>query len=52
MDVKKILGIAAIALVAFFLISAPNEASSLVTNILGMLKDAANAVVTFVQSLF
>lgn len=52
MNVKKILGIVGVALVAFFLISQPDQASNLVTNILDMLRNAANAVVTFVTSLF
>ncbi len=52
MNLKKLLTWAAVALVLFFLISAPTQASSLVDNILSMLKNAAEAVVTFVQTLF
>lgn len=52
MDVKKILGLVAVALVAFFLITQPDQSAALVTNILGMLKDGANAVITFVTSIF
>lgn len=52
MNLKKILTWAAVALVLFFLISAPTQASGLVDNILTMLKNAAEAIVTFVRSLF
>lgn len=52
MNLKKLLVWAGIALVVFFLVSAPTQASHLVTNILDMLKGAATALVTFVRSLF
>jgi hypothetical protein len=52
MNLKKLLTWAAVALVLFFLISAPTQASHLVDSILTMLKNAAEALVTFVQSLF
>jgi hypothetical protein len=51
-NLKKLLIWGAIALVLFFLISAPQEASNLVSNVLNMLKGAATALVTFVRSLF
>jgi hypothetical protein len=51
-NLKKLLTYAAIALVLFFLISAPTQASGLVTNILNLLKNGAESIVTFVQSLF
>ncbi|HEX5118725.1 MAG TPA: hypothetical protein VGG05_28030 [Pseudonocardiaceae bacterium] len=51
-NLKKLLTWAGIALVLFFLISAPTQASGLVTNILDLLKNGAEAIVTFVQSLF
>lgn len=52
MNLKKLLIWAAVALVLFFLISAPTQASGLVDSILTMLKNAAESIVTFVQSLF
>lgn len=52
MNLKKLLTWTAVALVLFFLISAPQEASTLVNNILNLLKGAATALVTFVRSLF
>lgn len=51
-NLKKLLTWAAIALVLFFLISAPTQASGLVTNVLNLLKNGAESIVTFVQSLF
>lgn len=51
MNLKKLLTYAAIALVLFFLISAPTQASGLVTHILDLLKSGATAIVTFVKSL-
>jgi hypothetical protein len=51
-NLKKLLTWGAVALVLFFLISAPTQASTLVDNILNMLKNAAEAIVTFVRSLF
>ena len=51
-NLKKLLTWAGIALVLFFLISAPTQASGLVTNILNLLKNGAESIVTFVQSLF
>jgi hypothetical protein len=51
-NLKKLLTWVGIALVLFFLISAPTQASTLVGNILTMLKNGADAIVTFVQSLF
>jgi hypothetical protein len=51
-NLKKLLTWVAVILVLFFLITAPTQASGLVTNILDWLKEAATAVITFVQSLF
>lgn len=50
-NLKKLLTWAAVALVLFFLISAPAQASGLVTHILDLLKNGATAVVTFVKTL-
>jgi hypothetical protein len=49
---KKVLIIAGIALLAFFLISQPVQSAELVNNILLGLRDAAEAVITFVRSVF
>ncbi|WP_197285051.1 hypothetical protein [Sciscionella sediminilitoris] len=51
MNVKKIAIIAAIALVAFFLITQPTSSANVVKNILGGLGDGAEAVVSFAKNL-
>jgi hypothetical protein len=51
MNLRKILIWVGVALVLFFLISAPQQASGLVDNVLGGLRNAAEAVITFVRSL-
>lgn len=51
-NIKKILTWAGIALVLFFLISDPAGASGVVNGILGSLRTAAEAVITFMQNLF
>jgi hypothetical protein len=50
-NLKKLLTWAAVALVLFFLISAPQQASGLVTHILDLLKNGATAIVTFFKTL-
>jgi hypothetical protein len=52
MNVKKIGVVLGVALVLFFLISQPIESANFVTNILNWLRQAAEAIITFVQSLF
>ncbi|MGH3620502.1 MAG: hypothetical protein ACRDQ5_01750 [Sciscionella sp.] len=52
MNAKKIAIFGGVALVLFFLISQPMESANLVNNILNMLKDGAQALITFVKSLF
>jgi hypothetical protein len=49
---KKALVIVGIALIAFFLISQPVQSAQLVNDILVGLKNAAEAVITFVRSVF
>jgi hypothetical protein len=51
-DVKKLAGLLAIALVLFFVIAQPTHAAGLVGNIVTFLKDSANAVITFVSNVF
>lgn len=50
-NLKKLLVWGGVALVLFFLISSPTQASGLVTHILDLLKNGATAIVTFVRSL-
>ncbi|WP_198009077.1 hypothetical protein [Saccharomonospora saliphila] len=52
MNIKKIATVAGIALVLFFVIARPGEAAGFVDNIIGALRDAAEAVITFVSSVF
>jgi hypothetical protein len=49
---KKVLMWAGIALLVFFLVSQPGQSAGLVGNILNDLKNWAEAVITFVTSVF
>ncbi|GAA1194668.1 hypothetical protein GCM10009675_06900 [Prauserella alba] len=51
-NAKKLAGIAAVALVLFFVIAQPGQAAGFVNNIIGFLRDAAEAVITFVSNIF
>ena len=51
-NVKKILVVGVIALVLFFLITQPQQSADAVHKALGWLKEGADAIVTFVRSLF
>lgn len=52
MNLKKVLIITGVALVAFFLISQPEQSAALVNDILNTLKNAAESLITFVRSVF
>jgi hypothetical protein len=52
MNMKKILTWAGIALLLFFLITQPNQSAGVVTGILNTLRQAAEALITFVKTLF
>lgn len=49
---KKMLSVVVILLVAYWVITAPTESANLVQDLLGMLQEGAEAVITFLQSLF
>jgi len=51
-NVKKVLTITGVVLLAYFVMSQPNEAAGMVQNGVSLLQDGADAVVTFLQSLF
>jgi hypothetical protein len=51
-NVKKIAGLAGIALVLFFVIAQPGQAAGLVGNIIDFLRSSAESVITFVSSVF
>jgi hypothetical protein len=50
--VKKVLILSGAALLVFFLVTQPVQSAALVTSILDTLKGAAEAVITFVRSVF
>ncbi|RZS44242.1 hypothetical protein EV193_101117 [Herbihabitans rhizosphaerae] len=52
MDVKKVLIIAGVAVLAFFLITQPTQSAGIVNDILDTLKEAAEALITFVRTVF
>ncbi|MFD7658592.1 hypothetical protein ACFV4N_31845 [Actinosynnema sp. NPDC059797] len=52
MNVKKVVTLAAVALVLFLLITQPNESAEAVHTALGWLEQAAQSIITFVRSLF
>lgn len=52
MDVKKLAIVAGTLLVLFFVITQPASSAGLVHNILGMLRDAAESLITFVSNVF
>jgi hypothetical protein len=51
-NIKKIVIIAVIALVLFYLITQPNQSAEAVQTALGWLRDGAEAIITFVRDLF
>ena len=51
-SLKKILIVGVVALVLFFLITQPHQSADAVHNVLGWLKKGAEAIVTFIKSLF
>jgi hypothetical protein len=52
MNAKKIVTVLVVLLVLFFLITQPTQSAAFVTNILNWLREAAEALITFVKSLF
>lgn len=51
-NVKKVVTLAAVALVLFLLITQPNESAEAVRTALGWLQSGAESIITFVRSLF
>jgi hypothetical protein len=51
-NTKKILVLTGVALVVFFLVTNPTGAAGIVNGILNTLRDAAEAVLTFVRTVF
>lgn len=52
MNAKKAAILAGVALLVFFLVTQPVQSAGLVTSILDTLKDGADALITFVRSVF
>lgn len=52
MNVKKIAGLAGIALVLFFVIAQPGQAANLVSNTIEFLRSSAESVIIFVSNVF
>lgn len=52
MNLRKVIIVLVVAFVLFFLISQPTESANVVTNALNWLKTGAEAIITFVKSLF
>jgi hypothetical protein len=50
-NLKKILGLLAIALLVFFVVTQPSGAAASVQNIGGILRDAAQSITTFFTQL-
>jgi len=51
-DVKKLVTILVAAVVLFYVITQPNQAGQAVQSILGWLRDGAEAIITFMKSVF
>ena len=51
-NLKKLIVLLVVAFLLFFLITQPSGSATVVDNILTWLKDGAQAIVTFVRSLF
>lgn len=52
MNLRKVIIILVVAFVLFFLITQPTQSAGVVTSVLGWLKTGAEAIITFVRSLF
>lgn len=52
MNLKKIIVLLVVAFLVFFLITEPSQSATAVQNVLNWLKNGAEAIITFVKSLF
>lgn len=52
MDAKKAIGVGVALLLLFFVLTQPTTSAGLVHDILGMLRDAAESLITFVAAIF
>jgi hypothetical protein len=51
-NAKKLISLAVVALLLFYLITQPTQSANAVHTVLGWLRDGAEAIITFVKSLF
>lgn len=51
-NAKKIVVLAVVALLLFFLVTEPTQSANVVGDILNWLKNAAEALITFVKDVF
>jgi cell shape-determining protein MreC len=51
-NAKKVILLAVVALLVFYLITQPTQSASAVHTVLGWLRSGADAIITFVKSLF
>lgn len=52
MDVKKVLILTGAALLVFFLVTQPVQSAGIVNSIITSLREGAEAVITFVRTVF
>ncbi len=52
MDVKKVLILTGAALLVFFLVTQPVQSAGIVNSIITTLREGAEAVITFVRTVF
>ncbi|MEU4803186.1 hypothetical protein [Actinosynnema sp. NPDC023587] len=52
MNIKKVVTLAAVALVLFLLITQPDQSADAVKTALGWLRQGAESIITFVRGLF
>ncbi len=52
MDIKKIVILAGAGIILFYVITQPSQAGQAVQEILGWLRDGAEAIITFLRSVF
>lgn len=52
MNAKKVISLAVVALLLFLLITQPTQSAEGVQTVLGWLQDGAEAIITFVKSVF
>jgi hypothetical protein len=51
-DAKKVIVVGVAVLLLFFVITQPNTSAGLVHDLLGMLRSAAESLITFVSAVF